>query len=560
MAAAGGPLGARMNADQRLLAALRRRMQSAWMYFIRRIASVLKARSPGHWRMPVGRSAAPLLALLVVGLASFLIYWLLLVRPVDLLSLYGHGWVENTYSYWAKPAFRHQMWLVFGAQGLLYWLGWQAARRTHAKAAWLVVAGAAAACGAVLLFLYPFDAADIFDNIMHGRILGVYAANPFWQTGANFSHDPFYRYMAWKTTPSAYGPLWEVLAGGVARLVGDGVIANVLAFKLLAGVFLAGSGLLAALIMRKAAPPRALPAFYFLVCNPLGLYETLGNGHNDAVVIFWILAAVLAMLYRRYTLAVLALVAGTLFKFIPLLLLPAALALAWRELGAWRERLRFLLLAGSASLALVVIAYAPFWHGRSLAAGLDTLNIRERMHLFSSSPPAVVFQALKPQLGSEPAADLVSKAAAGLTFLAALWAGRRTWRSAGQASGWLGFARAASDLLLFYLLVACLWLQQWYFLWPLGLAALLGPGRRLPAVAFTSLAVLSKQFIIGPALLWPRPVLPQPRLELYLALGVLGLPWLAILSAILGALWQRRSALAGAGRRPVFHRTHVSPS
>jgi hypothetical protein len=538
LASAGGSLGARMNASRRLLVALRR----------------LRARLPGHWRMPVSRSALPLLALLVIGLASFLIYWLLLVRPVSLLALYGHGRIEGTYSYWAKPAFRHQMWLVFGAQGLLYWLGWQAARRARGKAAWLAVAGVAAACGAALLFLYPFDAADIFDNIMHGRILGVYAANPFWQTGANFSGDPFYRYMAWKTTPSAYGPLWEVLAGGVARLAGDGVIANVLAFKLLVGIFLAGSGLLVALIMHKVAPQRALAAFYFLVCNPLALYETLGNGHNDAVVIFWILAAVLAMVYRRYTLAVLALVAGTLFKFIPLLLLPAALALGWQELALRRERLRFLLLAGSAGLALAALAYAPFWHG------LATLNIKGRMHLFSISPPAVVFQALKPRLGSEPAADLVSKTAAGLTLLVALWAGSRTWRAAGRASGWLGFARAGNDLLLFYLLVACLWLQQWYFLWPLGLAALLGSGRRLQVVAFTSLAVLSKQFVIGPALLWPRAVLPQPRLELYLALGVLGLPWLAILYGMLGVLWQRRSALAGAGRRPVFHRTHVSPS
>ncbi len=59
-------------------------------------------------------------------------------------------------------------------------------------------------------------------------------------------------------------------------------------------------------------------------------------------------------------------------------------------------------------------------------------------------------------------------------------------------------------------------------------------------VVFTSLAVLSKQFIIGPALLWPKPILSQPRLELYLAVGLLGLPWLAVLYGAWGAF--RRAA------------------
>jgi hypothetical protein len=537
LAAAGGLVRALVNEERHMLTALHS----------------FKSRLSGVWQGHARRTGGPLLALLAVGLASFLIYWLLLVRPVDLLALYGRGRVENTYSYWAKLAFRRQMWLVFGAQGLLYWLGWQAARRARGKAAWLIAAGTAAACGSVLLFLYPFDAADIFDNIVHGRILGVYVANPFWQTGANFPHDPFYRYMAWKATPSAYGPLWEILAAGVARLAGDGLIANVLAFKLLAGAFLAGSGLLAALILRIAAPQRALPGFYFLACNPLALYETLGNGHNDAVVIFWILAAASALVYRRHTLAVLALVAGTLFKFIPVLLLPAVLAVAWQNLAGRWDRLRFLLLAGMASLALAVIAYAPFWHGP------DTLNIEGRMHLFTSSLPAVAFQALRRQLGGEQAAALVSKAGAGLTLLAALWAARGAMRSAGREEGWQSFARVSCDLLLFYLLAACLWLQQWYFLWPLGLVALLGRGRRLQVVAFTSLAVLSKQFVIGPVLLWPKPVLPQPRLELYLAAGVLGLPWLAILFGAWGAFRRRRSALAGLSLRAVFQRMHVSP-
>jgi hypothetical protein len=54
--------------------------------------------------------------------------------------------------------------------------------------------------------MYPIDAADIFDNIIHGRIWGVYGANPFQQVAQDFQNDPFYHYVAWRRTTSAYGP------------------------------------------------------------------------------------------------------------------------------------------------------------------------------------------------------------------------------------------------------------------------------------------------------------------------------------------------------------------
>ena len=71
-------------------------------------------------------------------------------------------------------------------------------------------------------------------------------------------------------------------------------------------------------------PPRALAGTLLLAWNPLILYETLGQGHNDVAMLFWVLACAWCLARRRYTLAVLALVAGALFKFVPLLLLPAA--------------------------------------------------------------------------------------------------------------------------------------------------------------------------------------------------------------------------------------------
>ena len=111
------------------------------------------------------------------------------------------------------------------------------------------------------------------------------------------------------------------------------MVVNVLAFKLIGGVFLAASAGVVAAILRRQAPERALAGVVLLAWNPVVLVETLGQGHNDIAMVFWVLAAAWALIGGRYTLAILALVLGALVKFLPVLMLPAALAIAWRELG-----------------------------------------------------------------------------------------------------------------------------------------------------------------------------------------------------------------------------------
>jgi hypothetical protein len=62
------------------------------------------------------------------------------------------------------------------------------------------------------------------------------------------------------------------------------------------------------------------------------LYETLANGHNEVAIAFCILLAAWALQRHRYKPAILALLAGTLLKFIPALLLSAAGLIALRDL------------------------------------------------------------------------------------------------------------------------------------------------------------------------------------------------------------------------------------
>lgn len=478
---------------------------------------------------------------------SVLVYELAFVRPFGLLQYWQRPLLDLQKMSAFMPGARWELLAGFVIEGALYFIGWQAASRAHSRTAWVIVIAGALAMGMVLLFELPFDAADIFDNIVYGRILAVYGLNPFVQVGAQFPHDPFLPYMGWPATPTAYGPFLVVPAAVTARLAGDGIIANVIAFKLLCGAFLAGSTALVASILRKVAPERALAGALLLAWNPVVLFETLGHGHNDIVMVFWTLAAIRAMLNRNYTMSILALLGGALVKFIPVLFLPAAGLLALRDLPDNRGRVRFLAVTGVASIALLVAAYGPFWHG------MATLGIDRRETLLTTSLPAFIWawleQAGRFQLSGEVLGKVISQAAAAATALFALWEGQRAWHDRSS----LSLARSALHVTLFYLMATCLWFQNWYATWILGLVALFPPGRELAWGEIVGFATLSKPLVFAPLLLWQVPFPSQVWRELRLGPDVMAVPWLASAYAIYTS-W-RRGALSqsATGRTATVH-------
>ena len=260
--------------------------------------------------------------------------------------------------------------------------------KLRSKAAWVIVIVGILAFILVLLFMAPYDALDIYDNIFHGRIVGIYGSNPFQQLISNFPNDPFFSYTRWKNVPSAYGPMWEMLAGLTARLAGNGIIANVLAFKLLPGVFQLASVAVIALFLRRTAPDQTLSGVLLAGWNPVVLYETWGNGHNDMAMVFWIILAVFLISRKRYTLATLSLVAGALIKYVPVLLIPSALLVGYYGLNKLGTRLWFLMKTLLGSVLMTVAAYFVFWNG------VASLSINRRMQMFSTSIPSVIVNVL----------------------------------------------------------------------------------------------------------------------------------------------------------------------
>jgi len=461
--------------------------------------------------------SSPLLQLALIALASLLVYIFAFLIPINLLELYDQPRLDVTLLlHQGIPAYV-RLGVAFIAVWGLYLLGYRISRNVQGRSAWIVLFAGMFAFILVFLFVAPFDAADIYDNIMHGRILGVHHANPFQQVIADYPNDPFHDYAAWKSARSAYGPLWELLAGLAARLAGDGIISNVLAFKLLPGIFHLVGVVIVVLYLRQTAPEQALGGALLVGWNPLMLYETWGNGHNDVAMAFWFLAAAWWILRRRYTLAVLSLLVGALIKFIPILLIPAVLLIGWRNLETIRARLLFLVNTALISILITAASYYPFW------SGFATLSFDRRMQMFSASIPAVIFQLLKPILGLNDAARLVSLSALGLLTVFVLVQSFRINEK--EASH--NFSQTAFYILVFYLMLTCLWFQQWYSLWLVCLAPLLlEPNRRL-AVLF-SFWVITKQLVFSR--IFVATMFFQPKTAIYLTplhtIAVLGVPWL----------------------------------
>jgi len=467
--------------------------------------------------------ALPAVQLALIVFGSLLVYVFVFLMPINLFGLYDQPRQDVYYLYNQGLPARVNLTLAFVAAWVLYLLGYRISLKLgvepeqvgNKKITWVIVITGMSLFILVFLFVAPFDAADIYDNIMHGRILGIHHANPFQQVIADYPDDPFYEYAAWKMSPSAYGPFWELLAGLTAWLAGNGIIANVIAFKILPGLFhLAGIALMV-LIMKHEAPEKMLSGVVLLGWNPLVLYETWGNGHNDVAMAFWFILAAWWIICQRYSLAALSLLAGALMKFLPILLVPALLWIAWRNLETFSARLSYLFRTGLLGITITFLAYYPFWNG------FASLSVGRRMNMFATSVPAAIYHNIKDTLGIDESARLISLVA---FVLLAVFVLIQTFRIKDPARD---FIQVTFNILVFYLLVTCLWFQQWYCVWLVCLAPFLPQKGRNLALVF-SFWIISKQLIFGPIyvprLFWHPET--YPTLEPLYVLTVLGVPLL----------------------------------
>jgi alpha-1,6-mannosyltransferase len=357
--------------------------------------------------------------------------------------------------------------LVFG---LAAWL----ARRTAGGHAIAVVLGGTFVLAATLLPINPLGAQDVYHDIADARTLWIHHENPAVHPPSEHPHDPFYPHVpVWKDYPSSYGPLWYVLSGAPLPFTGDGPWANVLGQKALAVLFLMGTTALVIALAEQLQPGSGPAAGVLVGWNPLVLFETAGNAHNDIVMVCFALAG-LYCIGRRWWWGVFpAFALAIAIKY--LMVLPAGLALLWMIRRPDVPR-RALAVSIGAALAVGAAQFVPY-----LADGGAFDSIRAESARITSSPGTGLV-ALLMRYGGMGGDDAIALMKPVMTAVFLYAAARLALGELRRPASHASLMRSSAWLIFLLLVLAKWWFWPWYLLWFVPLAALL-PGERAARVA-----------------------------------------------------------------------------
>lgn len=357
----------------------------------------------------------------------------------------------------------YQYLLTLGLPFLLYAAGFLVLWRWQVSAA--VVATFAVLFGLALFPVYPLTALDVFLYGSQAWIFVHHGANPLIVSPNAFSDNPFLPWAPFGSTPSVYGPLWVYLSS-LAVLAGGGhPIGTVLAFKAIGLAMLLASMGLCYRVAERLHRGAGVIAAYTLGWNPLVLWDTVANGHNDMAMVALILLGCL-LLFDWPLLALVAIVLAGLVKYAALLLVPVFLLYLLRR----RYPLPRLALAVGSAAVCAGLVFRPLWAGPATIAALT----EQLEHKITMSPAAaLVFWARGLGYSPDAARYLMGSLFAASYALTLLTVNKR-----------IQSAFAASFFVLFALLVlATFWFRSWYIVWPLALAALLTADYKWAAAA-----------------------------------------------------------------------------
>jgi len=438
----------------------------------------------------------------------------------------------------------------------------------------------------ITLFLLPgLYTTDIFSYVMYGQISAIYNLNPYIYPPNYFPNHELMNgnwiHPIWFDAPSVYGPLWTNLGWVFARLIAPlSLVHQVFAYKVLMNVAhvvnLVLVWWLLSLLMSGRRRAR-LTAFTVFAWNPVMLFDGPGNAHNDVLMVTLLLLGVapLALSVSRPTNR--AWLGGTFFIAMSALIKYTTGLVGLFYLVPWARRLgslpaRLLWLGGTGVL-VVAVTLVLFWPWLEFPRALEPIltAANGKSWQYSNSGPDIIALQIDNKLLNEPSpnivaenheylyADLYATATSSQTratmknvtrtifAVYLVWECWGLWRLAGR-SGPIVDAVLRSSVRAFMVLILLVlpWVLDWYWMWPLALATLLGWRTMLTKVVVAYTLVCLPIFYLHHYWSWN---MPSSLVFVYVLLP-LGVPATAWLYQRIAAVFRPRLQVASALSAP----------
>lgn len=180
--------------------------------------------------------------------------------------------------------------------------------------------------GALFLFLDPAGP-DLYHHVLDGKMIIAHPEYNSYEYGRYiFKGDNFYKNIVWDNAPPKYGPLWKLTSAIPYLIFGENHTRNLLCMKLICFIFFIGNVFIVYKTSAIWIPKRQMLNTMLVLCNPMLIYWSAGDGRHDMVFTFFVLLGIYGLAKKSPGYAIIGTTMSILIKYISLLLLPFLLA------------------------------------------------------------------------------------------------------------------------------------------------------------------------------------------------------------------------------------------
>lgn len=241
----------------------------------------------------------------------------------------------------------------------------------------------------VFAAMLPWHSSDIFYYMGVGELNSVYKQNPYYKTIKQYvdensdivKDDSIMKqgYMNyWSNTTVVYGPIAQLIFSIFTKISFKNLDVCLIIFKLINAII----HLLNCWLIYKITRKIKFSIIYGL--NPYILMEFIGMGHNDIIVVFFVLLCMYFLLKRKQILPSVAFLAiATGIKYFTILLLPIVVLYHYREEKKILKRILKCIKYGLIFFAIILIEYALYYKDMSIFSAMLVQNEKFSKSIYS---------------------------------------------------------------------------------------------------------------------------------------------------------------------------------